>query len=60
MLLFFSVKIIGQFNSFLKRAHHLANLALLARVDISTCRAIANLKNIVARIKQSALRRIDP
>ena len=55
-----AIEINQQFNSFFKKIHDLTNQAFLARVDISTCRAIANLKNIIARIKQSMLRWIDP
>ena len=42
----FSVEINNQFNSFLKVICDLAKQALLARVDISTCRAISSLKNV--------------
>ena len=38
----------------------LANQALLARVDIPTCEAVANLKTIIARIKRNMSKGINP
>ena len=54
------IEINRQFNSFLKIIGDLANQALLARVDISTCGAIASLKIVIPHIEMSALKGIDP
>ena len=54
------VAINWHFNFFFKRAHDLSNQARLARIDIFTCRTIANLKNIIECIRWSTLKGIDP